>query len=346
MGTRLLQYRFGGYSSCVELGSEALLERFRGERAVVVWDENTSSLLEPLHELPSVILPPGERTKSLDTVTQLLERFLEEGLERDATVIAVGGGVVCDAAALAASLYMRGVRLVLIPTTLLAMVDAALGGKTGVNFSAYKNLVGTFYPAEQIIVVPETLETLPQREYLSGLAEVIKSAMLGDPELFRILTKKVDEVLAREREVVEDLILRSVAVKGQIVEQDFTERGGREWLNLGHTFAHALESVTGFEGWTHGEAVAWGIVQALRCGEAAGITDPDYAATASELFRQYGFRCEIDTIAVDALIDAMQRDKKNRGGRVRYVLQRRPGETELRELSSELVRSVLSRNLS
>ena len=346
MKARVLQYRFGGYSSFVELGSEALLERFVGNRAVVVWDENTTSLLAPLHELPSVTLPPGERTKSLDTVSHLLERFLEEGLERDATVMAVGGGVVCDASALAASLYMRGARLVLIPTTLLAMVDAALGGKTGVNFSGYKNLAGTFYPAEQIIIIPETLETLPQREYLSGLAEVIKSAMLGDPALFEILAARVDAVLERDPEVVEELILRSVAVKGRIVEQDFTDRSGREWLNLGHTFAHALESVTGFEGWTHGEAVAWGIVQALRCGEAAGITDPGYAATATELLRRYGFRCEIDTISVDALIDAMQHDKKNRAGQVRYVLQRRPGETELRELNPELIRGVLNRNLS
>ncbi len=341
MLTRALRYRFGGYDSAVRLGDEQLLRQNADLRGLVVWDENTASLLAPLHHLPSAVVPPGERTKSIDTVAELLERCVQESLERDSTIVAVGGGVVCDVAALVASLYMRGTRLVLVPTTLLAMVDAALGGKTGVNFSGYKNLVGTFYPAEQIFIVPSVLDTLPQREYLSGLAEVIKTAMLGDPELFELLDQRAEAVLAREPAVLEELILRSVAVKGQIVQQDFTERGGREWLNLGHTFAHALESVAGFEGWTHGEAVAWGIAQALRCGERAGITDPAYAETAIGLLRRYGFRCKIEDVSPHALIDAMQRDKKARGGRVRFVLQRRPGETELRELNPQIVRSVL-----
>ncbi len=342
METQILQYRFGEYTSVVRLGDEELLGKFAETTAFVIWDENTTNHLAALHHLPNMILPSGERTKSLATVEQLLDAFVSHALERNSTAIAVGGGVVCDVGALAASLYMRGIRLVLVPTTLLAMVDAALGGKTGVNFAGYKNLVGTFYPAEQVLIVPSVLQTLPQREYLGGLAEVIKTAMLGDPELLELLEQNPEDVLQRHPDLVRELILRSVAVKGLIVEQDFTERGGREWLNLGHTFAHALESVSGFEGWTHGEAVAWGIAQALRCGERAGITDASYAERAMELFRRYGFRCDLPDLSVDALIDAMQRDKKNRGGRIRFVLQRRPGETELRELAPELVRSVLA----
>ncbi len=299
-------------------------------RFLRVFDQTTHSLFAA-GEQRQVTIPAGEQAKCWKSVESVLERASSFGLGRDDAIIGVGGGVVCDLASFAASLYMRGCGLVLVPTTLLAMVDASLGGKTGIDFMGYKNLVGTFYPASRIYVDISFLKTLPEREYLSGLAEVIKTAIIGDKELFLLLEESAQEVLARTPEVVAEMIRRSLSVKGRIVHEDPREAGPRALLNLGHTFGHALESATSFSGWTHGEAVAWGMGRALAVGVRRGMTGADFARRVQSLLRRYGFRLRADA-SYDALAPAFERDKKKRGGRVRFVIARGLGDVALEEV--------------
>lgn len=297
--------------------------------SITVMDSNTASLFGG-GAANAVCLPAGEKAKEWASVHAILTRCAESGMGRDGTLAGIGGGVICDITAFAASLYMRGCRLVLVPTTLLAMVDASLGGKTGIDFMGYKNLVGTFYPAHRIVIALEAVKTLPQREYISGLAEVIKTALIGDPDLLVLLETARDRVLAREPAVVEEMIRRSLAVKGRIVQEDPREKGIRAFLNLGHTFGHALESATGFTLWTHGEAVAWGIGRALSAGTRFGMTDPAFARRVRTLLRGYGYRLEADA-GFEKLEAAFGLDKKRTAGVARLVIPCGVGDVRLRD---------------
>jgi len=338
-----ISYHIGFTTTTVAFTTRENLLTDAAPATLVVLDENTRGLFSSLS--PNyLVLAAGEAQKAWNNVDRILKSALDAGLGRDGTIIGVGGGVICDTVAFAASLYMRGCRLVLVPTTLLAMVDAAFGGKTGINFDGLKNMVGTFYPASEIRIAIDVLRTLPDREYLSGLAEVIKSAMLADSDLFSILEERRDQVLARDEKLLEEMVRRSIAVKAHIVEADPTERNIRAHLNLGHTFAHAVESAVGLGSWTHGEAVAWGIACALDAGVRTRITDPDYRQRAVTLLRAYGYRTEPGDIAVkpERLIELMTSDKKKKGGRVRFILQRNLCETVLQPLDPELLQEVLA----
>lgn len=309
--------------------------------ALAVFDENTAPLFAG-YSGPRVVLPAGERYKTLDSVQKILDAALEAGLGRDSLIVGAGGGVITDMAALAASLFMRGCRLRLVPTSLLAMVDAALGGKTGVDYQGFKNLVGTFYPADELVIVPSLLNTLPQREYLCGLAEVLKAALLRDPELWSLLAEQRPAVLDRQPEVLNTLIQRSLRVKARIVEADLKEQGERAHLNLGHTFAHALETASGFTGvWNHGEAVAWGIVQALRLSERLGLCPSAYPTRIQQVFEAYGYRTLQNDVSPADIVKAMVQDKKKARGRVRFILQRGPQDTLLQEVPLDQVQSLL-----
>ena len=307
---------------------------------LTVADTTTVGLLRP-GAGNTLSLPPGEKAKVWNSVSTILARCAEASLGRDSTIAGVGGGVICDVTAFAASVYMRGCGLVLAPTTLLAMVDASLGGKTGIDFLGFKNLVGTFYPASRILVCPAVLAGLTDREYLSGLAEVIKSAIIGDARLFALLEERHGEVLAREPALVGEVIRRSLAVKGRIVEEDPREQGRRAFLNLGHTFGHALESATGFSGWTHGEAVAWGMGRALAAGVRLGITDRAFADRARALLERYGYRLQAG-VGLGDLSVAFARDKKRQGGRTRLVLASGLEEIVVREVSDEDLAAALA----
>lgn len=311
-------------------------------RALHVYDETTRALFGSGVE-QSVAIPAGEKSKSWRSVESVLERGAALGLGRDETIVGVGGGVVCDVAAFAASLYMRGCGLVLVPTTLLAMVDASLGGKTGIDFLGYKNLVGTFYPARRISIDVSFLKTLPECEYRSGLAEVIKAAIIGDAELFFLLESSAPAVLAREPGTVEEVVRRSLAVKGAIVQEDPRETGRRAVLNLGHTFGHALESATRFTGWTHGEAVAWGMGRALAAGSLLGLTGRGFRERVESLLGLYGFRLSAGT-GYGELAPAFARDKKKRQGRVRIVIPRGLCDVVLQEVSSEELAAALQKD--
>lgn len=289
----------------------------RSAGGILICDENTRPLLK---ETPSIVLAPGETSKSWDSIETILGEACERHLDRSSTFWGVGGGVITDMTAFAASLYMRGCRLVLVPTTLLAMVDAAIGGKTGIDFCGSKNLVGTFYPAGEVRICLGFLQSLPEKEYRSGLAEVIKHALLADRGLLALLRDRREAVLQRNPAVLEELVRRSIAVKLGIVEADLREEGQRAFLNLGHTFGHALEAATGFQRYTHGEAVAWGIGKALQAGLSLGVTDPQMAREAAALLRSYGYRLEGLGVPADDCRDALYRDKKRRDGELRFVL--------------------------
>ncbi len=330
-----LAFDIDGVRTEVEFSSSAAYP----DAAVTVLDSHTADLFGAGASVP-VTLPAGESAKTWESVQTVLEQCARQGLGRDATIAGIGGGVICDVTALAASLYMRGCGLVLVPTTLLAMVDASLGGKTGIDFLGYKNLVGTFYPARRIVIAPTAVRTLPDREYLSGLAEVIKAALIGDGELLELLESRSDAVRAREAGVVEELIRRSLAVKGRIVEEDPRENGRRAVLNLGHTFGHALDSATGFSGWTHGEAVAWGIGRALEAGMRFGVTDAGFARRVRGLLRGYGYRLEAG-VGFTQLASAFGLDKKRRGGMTRLVVPCDVGDVRLREAAVEDLAAAL-----
>jgi 3-dehydroquinate synthase len=292
-----------------------------------VYDTNTGRLF-PDRGVPRHLWPAGEAHKAWPQIDSLLSKALDLGLARDSTIAGIGGGVVTDMAAFAASLYMRGCRLVLVPTTLLAMVDAALGGKTGIDYGGFKNLVGSFYPAHELRIWPGVLAGLPDRDFRSGLAEVLKHAFLSEPTLLTLLEEKRGAVLARDSAVLEELVFRAVMVKVGVVERDLRETGERAFLNLGHTFGHALESVMGFDGsWTHGEAVCWGMARAFDLGVSLGRTDPGWKDRATSLIGAFGFRLKAPGADPRAVLAAMKNDKKKKAGQVRFVLQESVGRT-------------------
>jgi 3-dehydroquinate synthase len=264
---------------------------------------------------------------------------MEKGLARDSLICGAGGGVVTDMTAFAASLYMRGCRLILIPTTLLAMVDAALGGKTGIDAGVYKNMIGSFYPAEEVRICPEILKSLPEKEYMNGLGEILKTAIIGDPHLMTLLREQRDAVMARDPEVLKEMIRSCVLMKGALVEEDLREKGRRAFLNLGHTFGHALEAVSEFR-WSHGAAVVWGMSKSLDSSVRMGFADSSWADEMNSLFISYGY--ELDTSEDPAsILNAMNMDKKKKGGKLRYILPAGPGDIRIEYLDPDFVLDVL-----
>jgi 3-dehydroquinate synthase len=338
-----IRFSAGEFSTRIRFfhSSQALLEGVN----LALFDNNTRALT-PDYRGAEVVWPAGEAHKTWPQIDAALSKALDLGLARDSVIAGVGGGVVTDMAAFAASLYMRGCQLVLVPSTLLSMVDAALGGKTGVDYHGYKNLVGTFYPAQELRIWPGFLQSLPERDFRSGLAEVIKHAMLGESALWSLLHDKREAVLARDPEVLEELVYRAIMVKVGVVERDLRESGERAFLNLGHTFGHALESVMGFDGsWTHGEAVCWGIARALDLGVTLGRTDPDWQKQVVDLLSGYGFRLSADGAQPGAFLAAMKNDKKKKGGQVRFVLQQKQGVTFQQAVEDEAVLTCLTNGL-
>ncbi|HEX8764456.1 MAG TPA: 3-dehydroquinate synthase, partial [Candidatus Acidoferrum sp.] len=262
----------------------------------------------------------AESAKHLGSVEQIARSLSRAGADRESLVIAVGGGVVGDVAGFVAASYLRGVALVHVPTTLVAQVDSSIGGKTGVNLPEGKNLVGAFYPPRLVITDPDLLRTLPPREFRGGLAEVIKHAVIADAPMFALLEKDLDRVLRRDREVLGSLIPRNVQIKARVVSRDERESGLREILNFGHTFAHALESVTRYRHYQHGEAVAWGLTAAAFLGHEIRLTPAEDVSRIVSLVRRLGPLPPWPGVSPSALVGAMRSDKKTRGGVLRFVL--------------------------
>ena len=268
----------------------------------------------------------AESAKHLGSLEHISSSLSRAGADRKSLVIAVGGGVVGDVAGFAAASYLRGVALVHIPTTLVAQVDSSIGGKTGVNLPEGKNLVGAFYPPRLVITDPDLLRTLPEREFRGGLAEVIKHAVIADARMFASLEKDIDKLMRRDRDALGSLIPRNVQIKARVVSRDERESGLREILNFGHTFAHALESVTRYRRYQHGEAVAWGMMAAAFLGHEIRLTPAEEVSRIVSLVCRLGPLPRWPSVSPSELARAMRSDKKARGGLLRFVLSPRLGQ--------------------
>ena len=270
-------------------------------------------------------IPAGEGYKTLDTVRQIWHAFLKTGLDRQGTVIALGGGVVGDIAGFAASTFVRGVSWVGIPTTLLAMVDASLGGKTGIDLSEGKNLIGSFYPPKLVLADLQALKSLPETELISGLAEVVKHGIISDPQLFNLCTRGLDWVKCN----LEEIVKRAMAVKIKIIEEDPYERGFRATLNLGHTVGHAVELVSGFR-LRHGEAVSIGMVAEAKLAERLTVAGKGLSEAICEPLSELGLPIHIPKeLPREELIRAMRVDKKKSNGVIRFALPVEIGKVDL-----------------
>ena len=287
---------------------------------------------------PRVLLfDDREPKKTLRTVEAIARWLVRAGADRRLLLLAVGGGVVGDVAGFVAATFLRGVALVHVPTTLVAHVDSAIGGKTGVNLPEGKNLVGAFYQPCLVVVDPEALHSLSEREYRSGLYEVIKYAVIGDAPLFRYLESRLEALVGRERAALDYVIPRCIAAKAAVVGRDERELGLREILNFGHTFAHALESLTRYRRYLHGEAVAWGMLGETELAHLQlGLSDAD-AERICALIARVGGLPPLPRLSATRLITAMRSDKKARSGQLRFALPRRIGKGEVVSVDSHLI---------
>jgi 3-dehydroquinate synthase len=331
-----------------------------GERAAVLCDTTVERLhlvhLGPAAMLPRLALPPGEGSKSLATLERVLDFLVHSGLDRSSTLVAFGGGVIGDVGGLAAALYMRGIACLQCPTTLLAQVDSSVGGKTGVNLRAGKNLAGVVHQPRLVLADTRLLATLPEEELASGLGEVVKSALIGDEALLTLLEHEAEGVRARDEAVLTEVVARCVRVKAAIVSRDEHEDGERKLLNLGHTFAHGIEQAAGYGRIPHGIAVGVGLGLALAASaRGALLEEPELIARVARLLARLGLPPDLAALrkrykvrlAPDKVVAGMQHDKKGRAGRPAFVLVRGlgqllPGQELGRELDERTLLAVLA----
>ena len=331
--------------------SGEVLSRFlQGKKAVIVtappvrkrWGKALEKSLKA-NSIQSVLIEmqDGESAKRLQTLEQLAEKLVKVGADRSTVLVALGGGVVGDVTAFLASIYMRGIDVVQIPTTVVAQVDAAIGGKTGVNLLAGKNLLGTFHQPRAVLIDPEVLETLPPREYRSGLYESLKCGIIGDPGLFRLFEERAREILERDPAVIEKVIADSVKLKASIVSADEREGGLRQVLNFGHTIGHALEAETNYTQILHGEAVGWGMIAATHIALAFGKLDSVTAGRITNSVMSFHKLPQLKFTAAN-ILKRLRSDKKTKQGVVHFVLPREIGKVEITsDVPEEIVRSAV-----
>ena len=314
-----------------------------------VWDLHGSSVRNALSPLSfeTLFFAGGEENKRMTHVERLAEQMSEGGADRSSLVVAFGGGIVTDLGGFLASIFMRGIPVVQIPTTLLAQVDAAVGGKTGTNLVTGKNLVGTFHQPLAVIVDPAITTTLPEREYHAGLYEIIKTGVIASAPLFRLMADRRDDVLAQEAGVVDHIIAESVRIKAEVVSSDERESGLRRILNLGHTFGHALEAETGYVRFLHGEAVSWGMRAATHLARDLRTLPETDAAEILDVLDRYGPIPSLRGVTAAALQARLVRDKKTIQSRIHFVLPVKIGEVAVRaDIDPPMVEAAIERALT
>ena len=324
----------------------------RARDALVITDANVAplylaqakaSLSQAGFKAADIVVPAGEDSKSIEVAAEIWQAMAELAFGRDSLVVALGGGVVGDLAGFVASTYMRGVRVVQVPTTLLAMVDSSVGGKTAVNLAQGKNLVGTFYQPSFVCADTDTLATLPEREWRCGCAEVAKSAVIDSDEFFFWLSDHAAELAGRDGEVAAEAVKRCVVFKAGVVARDKTESAGvRECLNYGHTLGHAIESVAGYGVFSHGAAVAEGMRFAAEIAHDRGEASADFVAAQGALLDELGLSAFAWRAPAADLLSAMKRDKKARGGEVRFVLASDVGSWRIVPLADDDLEACLA----
>jgi len=335
------------YPIIIEIG---LVERLgdhlpgKGKIAVIstpIINDLYGYLLESIgRDIELILVPDGEEAKTWETVEETLGKLLECGLDRKSTIVALGGGTVSDLAGFVASIYMRGINVVQVPTTLLGMVDSAIGGKTAVNHPKGKNLVGSFYQPSKVIIDPLFLKSLPDREVRSGMAETVKYGVISDKVIFQII--EGTPIADLEPETIVEIIARCAAIKAKLVEQDERDdKGIRASLNYGHTTGHAIETLSK-HGVNHGEGVAIGMNVAALIAEEMGMVGSEMRARLERLLNKIGLPINVPDLSIEEMVEVMHRDKKAEDGRIRFVLPTGIGEEPvLRYISEETIASAL-----
>jgi 3-dehydroquinate synthase len=309
------------YTNCVVISDENVFHRFGNEIKPLIEGQGLS--------VHPIVLKPGEPSKTLDSVIRCWQEMQTQGSDRSSLVIGFGGGMVTDVAGFASACYMRGVDTVYIPTTLLGMVDAAIGGKSGVNLCKIKNLVGTLKHPRLVVVAPHYLKTLPPRELSSGLAEIIKAGMIWDGELFEFLEKHMEDILAKNPEKLKTIITKACKIKTDIVRADEKEHNVRAILNYGHTFAHAIEALTNYELYTHGEAVSIGMSCAAKVSRILGYVDDEFVKRQDNLCASAQLPVHLPpSICPDDMLRLMLHDKKTVKGKIKLIIPRRIGKVD------------------
>lgn len=307
-------------------------QRIGNARCMTITDNNIYGLhRDKFPEDGTIVLEPGEKNKSMDTVDQIFNRFLEAELDRQSFVLGVGGGIVCDLTGFVASTYLRGLRFGFVASTLLAQVDAAIGGKNGVNYKGFKNIVGLIRQPEFLINDLNLLETLPQEEYRSGLAEVVKYGCITDGKLFQFLETHAEEILDRDSAIAEEIVHRSAANKIRVVRSDEQESGPRKMLNFGHTLGHAIEKV---RGWSHGHAVSAGMVLAAELSVRLGFLNIQSKQRLVQLLQALQLPVQIDLDA-STIYQVIRKDKKRDGESIDLILLHRLGEAFIHTMELE-----------
>ena len=349
-----VQHSSGSYPVYVGqglLGMPGIWERHLDGRVLVVSDETVAGhhlqrlrpVLKQYGHYQELILPPGETHKTVENWQRVINGLVQLGAQRDATVLALGGGVIGDLAGFAAASYMRGIKVVQMPTTLLAQVDASVGGKTGVNHADGKNLIGAFHQPVAVVADLDTLATLGDRDYRAGLAEVVKYGAIRDPHLFAWLEGNADALASRLPDLLSESVYESVRNKSEVVAADEHEAGQRALLNFGHTFGHALETVTGYRQFRHGEAVAIGMVLATRLSELLAMAEIGTSDRLVNLLDRLRLPTSLPgDIDRARILKRMRLDKKNRADQIRLILLESLGKAVVRACPTDDIREVLN----
>jgi 3-dehydroquinate synthase len=335
LGARLAMHGAAGRRFVV---SSPRIWKLHGARVQAALGQATGAAADP------ILIPDGERYKTLASVSRVYDALIRGGADRGSTLVAVGGGVVGDAAGFAAASFLRGIRLVQVPTTLLAQVDSSIGGKVGVNHPLGKNLIGAFHQPAVVVADPGLLRTLPKREFRSGLYEVVKYGVIWSRGLFEHLQTKRTAIVAHDPDALVPAIVESAAIKAEVVSKDEREGGLRRVLNFGHTIGHALEAVTDYRRFRHGEAIAYGMLGAADISERRGVLSSAHRTALADLIAAMGPLPAVSDLGVQAVLEAVRRDKKVVNGKLHYVLATSLGSTAtVDDVSEDEIRAALVR---
>lgn len=337
-----------GAGSIETLRAEMDAARLGGRRLLIssqrVWDFHGHRFRKAGADRTPILIEDGERYKNLNTVARVLDALVKAGADRSTVVIAIGGGVIGDIVGFAAATYLRGVPVVHVPTTLLAQVDSAIGGKTGVNHPLGKNLIGAFHAPSLVVADPVVLETLPRREFRAGLYEVIKYGVIAEPSLLDRMRETLPAIFARDGNAVAPLVASSCRIKARVVSADEREAGPRRILNFGHTVGHALEAVTKYKRFRHGEAIGYGMLAALAIGVTRGVTPKSLGEEVDALITQLGPLPPVADISSKEVLAAIKRDKKVVSGTLHFVAASDRGATvELTDVTEKEIRAALKK---
>lgn len=337
-----MQFKNTAYPIIIDKGWEATLSKIPSniflKKALIISDTNvgplySNEIIKTLSEndigIRTILIDPGESSKTIEKAMDIYTTALNFRMDRDSLFIALGGGVVGDLAGFTASTYMRGVPYLQIPTSLLAQVDSSVGGKTAVNHPLGKNMIGSFYQPKGVLINTDTLKSLPVRQISTGLAEVIKYGVIADKNLFSYLEENIEKVFSFDDKVLNHIIYKSCTIKAKIVAQDEKDKGIRGILNFGHTIGHAIEAETSFTEYTHGESVAIGMVAEAELAQLLGLIDKGFVDRLKNLLLKAKLPIKLPNLETDRLIKHMQRDKKNKIGKIVFVLPTKLGRVEM-----------------